>query len=104
MSVSTLGALREGWLYSGIGGFTHQGYWELATLVLISAVALPYLYMGALIWVLGSLHFNRNGARQNPTLGWLYRWVLLLRPWMMIEVFLIGGFVAYTRIDAVRSE
>jgi paraquat-inducible protein A len=103
MSVSTLGAVREGWLYSGIPGFTHQGYWELATLVLTCALALPYIYMGALVWVLGSLHFRREWAQQNGTLGSLYRWVLMLRPWMMIEVFLIGGFVAYTRIDAVAS-
>jgi paraquat-inducible protein A len=103
MSVSTFGALREGWLYSGIHVFAHQGYWELATLVLVCAVSLPFIYMGALIWVLGSLHFRRDRPRKNGMLGWLYRWVVLLRPWMMLEVFLIGGFVAYTRIDAVAS-
>src|SRR5690349_11213400 len=103
MSVSTLGAMREGWMYSGVQFFTHQGYWELAGLVLICAVALPFIYMGALIWVLGNLHFRREWARENTALGGLYRWVIHLRPWMMIEVFLIGGFVAYTRIDAVAS-
>jgi paraquat-inducible protein A len=103
MSVSTFGALREGWLYSGIPIFAHQGYWELATLVLVCAVSLPFLYMGALTWVLGTLHFRRDQARKNGTLGWLYRWVVMLRPWMMLEVFLIGGFVAYTRIDAVAD-
>jgi paraquat-inducible protein A len=71
--------------------------------VLVCAVALPFMYMGALTWVLGNLHFRREWARENATLGWLYRWVIHLRPWMMIEVFLIGGFVAYTRIDAVAS-
>jgi paraquat-inducible protein A len=103
MSVSTLGALREGWMYSGVRVFTQQGYWELAGLVLVCAVALPFIYMGALIWVLGHLHFRRERARESALLGWLYRWVIHLRPWMMIEVFLIGGFVAYTRIDAVAS-
>jgi paraquat-inducible protein A len=103
MSVSTLGATRETWMFSGVQAFAYQGYWELGSLVLACAYALPFIYTGALIWVLGSLHFRREGARTSATLGWLYRWVLLLRPWMMIEVFLIGGFVAYTRIDAVAS-
>lgn len=103
LSVSTLGATREGWMYAGIQAFTRQGYWELASLVLVCALALPFIYTGALIWVLGSLQFRRERARESATLGWLYRWMLQLRPWMMIEVFLIGGFVAYTRIDAVAS-
>ncbi|HVY82506.1 MAG TPA: paraquat-inducible protein A [Steroidobacteraceae bacterium] len=103
LSVSTLGATRQGWLISGAQTFVHQGYWELASLVLTCAFALPFLYTGALTWVLGTLHFRREIPGSKPMLGWLYRWVVLLRPWMMIEVFLIGGFVAYTRIDAVAS-
>jgi paraquat-inducible protein A len=103
LSVSTLGAVREGWLSSGVYTLAHQGFPQLATLVFICAVALPFVYTGALIWVLGNLHFAREPARQRASLGRLYRWVLELRPWMMIEVFLIGGFVAYTRIDAVAD-
>ena len=103
MSVSTLGATREGWLSSGVYTLSHQGFPQLAALVFICAVVLPFVYTGALIWVLGSLHFARESARASASLGRLYRWVLELRPWMMIDVFLIGGFVAYTRIDAVAS-
>jgi paraquat-inducible protein A len=103
LSVSTFGAVREGWLSSGVYTLAHQGFPELAVLVFICAVALPFVYTGALIWVLGALHFARESAPQSVRLGRLYRWVLELRPWMMLDVFLIGAFVAYTRIDAVAS-
>ena len=36
-------------------------------------------------------------------LGPLFRWVQYLRPWMMIEVYLVGGFVAYSRIKVVAT-
>ncbi len=104
MSVSTFGAVRESWLSSGVDALGQQGFGQLALLVAICAVALPFVYTGALIWVLGNLHFARaSGAPRGRALGRIYRWVRLLRPWMMIEVFLIGAFVAYTRIDAVAS-
>jgi paraquat-inducible protein A len=61
-------------------------------------VALPYVYLGLLTWVLGSLRFGLGGP-----LGTLFRWVKYLRPWMMIEVYLVGCFVAYSRIKVVAS-
>jgi paraquat-inducible protein A len=103
LSVSTLGAVREAGLSGGVHVFARQGFRSLAALVFTCAVLLPFVYSGALVWVLGSLHLAREGSRPNPLLGVVYRWARALRPWMMIEVFLIGGFVAYTRIDAVAS-
>jgi len=103
MSVSTFGAVRENWLPSGVAGFAGQGFPELGAFVLVCAVILPFAYLASLVWVLGSLHFAGPRSRQNPGLGRLYRWVGLMRPWMMIEVFLIGGFVAYSRINTVAS-
>jgi paraquat-inducible protein A len=103
MSVSTLGALRESWLYTGVRTLTQQGFPPLAMLVLITSIVLPFVYLGGLVWVLLNLHFARETAHENRLLGRMYRWVLALRPWMMIEVFLIGGFVAYTRMDTVAT-
>ncbi len=101
MSVSTYGATRESWLSSGVHMLSHEGYPLLAVLVFLCSVLLPFVYLAGLIWVLGALHVTRETARAGPALGRIYRWVLTLRPWMMLEVFLIGGFVAYTRIEAV---
>jgi len=98
LSVSTLGAARSNGLLSGVRVFTDQGFPELGTLVLICTVILPFAFLLALVWVLGSIHF---GATRSRWLGPLYRWAGLMRPWMMLEVFLVGGFVAYTRIQSV---
>jgi paraquat-inducible protein A len=100
LSVSTLGAERQSGLLTGIQVFIAQGFAELGALVLICCVVLPFAYLLALVWVLGCIHF---GATQRRELGPLYRWVSAIRPWMMLEVFLVGGFVAYTRIQAVAT-
>lgn len=103
MSVSTLGAQRESWLSTGAQTLGAEGFRSLGALVLACGIVLPLVYAGALVWVLGMLHFSPGRARESARLGWLYRWVLLLRPWMMLDVLLIGAFVAYTRLEAVAS-
>ena len=99
-SVSTFGAERSSTLLTGIRGSLRKVSRELGALVLLCTVVLPFTFLLALIWVLGSVHL---GATGSPHLGRIYRWIGRIRPWMMIEVFLVGGFVAYTRIQAVAT-
>jgi paraquat-inducible protein A len=103
MSVSTLGAARESWLSTGAHTLGAEGYRSLGVLVLACGIVLPFVYSGALVWVLGTLHFIPGRAHERPHVGWVYRWVLMLRPWMMLDVLLIGAFVAYTRLEAVAQ-
>jgi paraquat-inducible protein A len=119
MTVSSLGAIRESWLQTCVTALWDQGFSSLATLVAAFSIVLPFIYLATLVFVLSSLRLRArqthgparrtNGpARQThgPAhlhLGWLFRWVQHLRPWMMMEVFLVGGFVAYSRIKVVSS-
>lgn len=98
LTVSTLGAERQSGLLTGSRIFAEQGFPGLGLLTLVCAVVLPFVFLLGLVWVLGCIHF---GATQRRELGRVYRWVGAIRPWMMLEVFLVGGFVAYTRIQTV---
>ncbi|HEY0341339.1 MAG TPA: paraquat-inducible protein A [Steroidobacteraceae bacterium] len=98
MTVSSLGAARQSWLDTCVTALWGQGFLSLATLVALFTVALPCVYLVLLVWVLSALRFNLDGP-----LGPLFRWVQHLRPWMMIEVFLVGCFVAYSRIKVVST-
>lgn len=98
MTVSSLGAVRQSWLATCVTALWDQGFASLASLVALFSIVLPTLYLAALVFVLASLRM------QLPSrLGPLFRWVQRLRPWMMIEVYLVGGFVAYSRIKVVST-
>jgi paraquat-inducible protein A len=96
LSVASHGAARTCWLTSGIAGLWHEGFAPLAVIVAAFCVAFPYLYLVALIAVLSGL---RLGARAY--LGPAFRWIMHVRPWMMLEIFLVGCFVAYSRLRLV---
>jgi paraquat-inducible protein A len=98
MTVSSLGAERESWLPTCVSALWNQGFLSLAFLVAVFTVILPCIYLSALVWILASLRFHFK-----VPLGRLFRWVQHLRPWMMIEVYLVGCFVAYSRIKVVST-
>ncbi|MFL6605385.1 MAG: paraquat-inducible protein A [Steroidobacteraceae bacterium] len=97
MVVSSYGASREAWLPSSASALWQDGFPSLGLLVALFSIALPYVFLGLLIWVLGSLRF---GGR---SVGRAFRWVKHLRPWVMTEVYLVGCFVSYSRIKAVST-
>jgi paraquat-inducible protein A len=96
LSVASHGAARTCWLASGITGLWSEGYMALAVVVGAFCLAFPYIYLVALIAVLAAL---RLGACAH--LGPAFRWLMRLRPWMMLEIFLVGCFVAYSRLRLV---
>ena len=96
--VTTYGADREAWLPSTAAAMWHDGFASLSVLIAIFSIALPYAFLGLLIWVLSALHW-RTGAR----VGTAFRWCKHLRPWVMVEVFVVGSFVSYSRIKAVSN-
>lgn len=98
MTVSSLGAQRQSWLETCVTALWRQGFASLAALVAAFGLVLPCMYLTALVYVLLALRL-----RPGISVGWLFRWVQHLRPWMMIEVFLVGGFVAYSRIKVVST-
>ncbi|MGH8137033.1 MAG: paraquat-inducible protein A [Steroidobacteraceae bacterium] len=98
LSVSTFGAQRDTLLPSSAKALWHDGFPSLGLLVGVFSSALPVIFLALLVWVLASLHFGRSRA-----VGAAFRWVKHLRPWVMIEVYLVGCFVAYSRIKVISS-
>ncbi|MGA8707505.1 MAG: PqiA/YebS family transporter subunit [Steroidobacteraceae bacterium] len=98
MSLVSFGIQRQNWLPTGVGALWRDGFNAVAALIFLFSIGIPFLYLGILVWVLGSLQL-RAGAR----LGRLFRWAVELRPWAMTEVYLVGCCVAYTRLQDVGN-
>lgn len=89
-----LGAGQETNLTTGPVALENQGMWELALVVLGTTMLAPLAKMLAMVWVLVGLRL-----RQPPGhLAVVFRLVEILTPWSMVEVFLLGVFVAYTKL------
>jgi paraquat-inducible protein A len=74
-----------------------QEWWELSALVFLTTVILPATNLLGVTFVL--LGIRRHASRE--VMAHIFRWVQTLRPWAMVEVYLLGFVVAYTRMTAV---
>jgi paraquat-inducible protein A len=101
MTVSTVGIVHSANLFTGPSGLRRGGLWELAVVVLFTTVAAPFVKLIATTYVLAGLRMSRPPRHLRTVFAWVER----LNPWSMTEVYLLGVFVAYTKlIDLVHIE
>ena len=82
-------------LASGAFALWEGGRYAVAALVLATTVLAPALQIGLMVYVLAPLHFHRPA----PFAVEAFRLVERCRPWSMMEVFLIGIFVAVVKLS-----
>jgi paraquat-inducible protein A len=101
LSVSAGGMDLTANLFSGPETLRSDGLWELSAVVLFTSVAAPVAKVLAMAYVLAGLKLRRPGRHLRQVFAWI-EW---LRPWSMVEVYLLGVFVAYVKlIDLVHIE
>jgi paraquat-inducible protein A len=86
-------------LFSGPDMLNQHGMHVLAFIVVLLLIVAPAIKLTIHIGVLVGLKY----APTHPALPWLFGWRHKLMPWAMIDVFLLGAFVAYTRLGALAQ-
>jgi paraquat-inducible protein A len=97
MTVSSFGMYRTATMLSGPQGMESYGVWELALAVAFTTILAPLVRVALVTYVLAGLRM----ARPPRHLRAAFRWAQHLRPWSMIEVYLLGVFVAYTEMPSL---
>ena len=86
-------------LFTGPIQLEAHDMWEISAVVFVTLVAVPIIQLVLIATVLLGLRAEHPPRR----LPLLFAWVETLRPWSMVEVFLLGSFVAYTRLKAIAE-
>ncbi|MFL5287248.1 MAG: paraquat-inducible protein A [Rhodopila sp.] len=101
ISISTAGQLRAAALLSGPIVLNRFGLWELALVVLVTTLAAPLARVLAMLTVL----LGAGMPRPPAELPAIYAWAERIRPWSMVEIYLLALFVAYVRLgDMTRAD
>ncbi len=93
------GRIRTAGLFSGPAALVQNGVWPLGALVFATTAVAPLLVAGLSVYVLGGVLLRPS----PPGLAWAFAWRNRLRPWSMIEVFLVGYFVAYAKLGVLAQ-
>ena len=76
-----------------------QGMPLIAFLVLATTILFPLFQLVSLVYLLVSI----NTTRYPPGLNLLVRMIQTLRPWVMVEVFLLGVIVAFVKLTGMAT-
>lgn len=99
LSMRLEGQLTETILFTGVKRLYDQGMWPLAILVFLTSIVFPLLRLLALLYVFLPIKFNWTPWKMAV----IFRLVYSLRPWSMIEVFMLGILVSIVKLTAIAA-
>jgi paraquat-inducible protein A len=97
LELSLRGQGQQTSLFTGAEALTERGMWELGLVVLFTTIVAPLARLLGIVWVVIALRLRRPPRH----LAWVFRAVEELAPWSMVEVFMLGVFVAYTKLSSL---
>lgn len=91
--------IHETILITGIWTLYDQGLRAVALLVFATIIVIPLFQMTGLLYLLVPLKIGRLPKGLPP----LFRWLLALQPWSMLEVFMLGILVAMVKLTKMAT-
>jgi len=99
LSIEIQGQVRTATLWEAVWTLYDEGAWFMSGLVLFTTLLNPLIEMGAVCYVLLPL---RSG-QWAPGFDVVLRAMQAVRPWVMVEVFMLGVLVAYVKLGGLAS-
>jgi paraquat-inducible protein A len=99
LSFGMEGVKTDTTLVSGIVGLYQQEMYFVAAVVGFTTVIVPTVVLAGLMYLLLPL----QSGRCLPGAELLLRWMVSLRPWNMVEIFMIGIIVAAVKLHKMAA-
>jgi paraquat-inducible protein A len=97
MTLRAAGRYSSATVFTGPEALDRFGLEGVGPLVLSTLVVCPTVKL----WILIMALLGERSSHPPRWLPWLFGWLERINPWAMVEVFLLGVFVAYTRLRAI---
>lgn len=95
------GLVSDTTVWEGVAELMRQGYWFVAAIVFLASIVQPLLKLTALFFLCVSAAAGSRRWRRQRTA--LYRFIELIGPWSMLDVFLLAVLVALVRLGALAT-
>jgi paraquat-inducible protein A len=99
LSMKIEAQVQESTLITGIQELWAQGMWQVALLVFLTTILVPFAQLTGLLYVLLPLKLNRKPWM----LARIFRFVQRLHPWSMMEVFMLGILVSIVKLAGMAT-
>jgi len=95
------GAYSESTVWDGCLKLFQQDQWLVAAIVFLASIAIPFTKLLALFYLTGTAALGSPRAASER--AWLHRFIVLIGPWAMLDVFLLAVLVALVRLEQIAT-
>ncbi|MEO5688847.1 MAG: paraquat-inducible protein A [Burkholderiaceae bacterium] len=99
LAIDIQGQVRSTTLWQAAWTLYDEGAWFMCILVLFTTLLNPLIEMGAVAYVLLSLRTGQHA----PGFELVLRAMQAVKPWVMVEVFMLGVLVAFVKLNGLAS-
>jgi len=102
MTITTaLGSKQSDTIISGVIYFMQNGSWEIAMVIFIASVFVPFVKLCILIFLVLSVRFRSAWRPKDRTI--LYRLTELVGRWSMVDIYVVTILVALVKLGAIAT-
>ena len=99
LTISVSGNSQSMSIISAVFALSREGLWLLAGVSFGFILLFPFVRMAGLLYILLPLRFHKR----LPGMELVYRWIVNLSPWSMMEIYLFGAIVALVKLASMAS-
>jgi paraquat-inducible protein A len=101
LRMSFHGVYSENTVWEGIEGLARSNQWLVATIVFLASIAVPLLKLAGLLFLVAGVRLRSSRWRLQRT--WTYRFIDVIGPWAMLDVFLLAILVALVKMGEIAT-
>ena len=100
LSFSTNGIERSVTLFDTLSVLLSQGYLVLGALISLALFVFPLVYLLSVLCLVWSF---KHSLLPNFAQRYCLRWITVIQPWLMVDVFLVGILVALVKMNSLAD-
>jgi paraquat-inducible protein A len=101
LRMSFYGAYSENTVWDGVVTLARQDQWPVAAIVFLASIVVPLFKLAALFFLVATA-WTRTSRWQRARTS-LYRFIDVIGPWAMLDVFLLAILVALVKMGEVAT-
>jgi paraquat-inducible protein A len=95
------GAYSENTVWDGVVSLAHYNQWFVAAVVLMASIVIPLVKLVTLLYLVASAQLHSPSLPRLRTRLW--RFVDVIGPWAMLDVFLLAILVALVKLRTLAT-
>ena len=101
LRMSLHGVYSENTVWEGIESLWRHQEWLVAVIVFLASIVVPLLKLAGLLFLVASVRLDSARWQRERTL--IYRFIDVIGPWAMLDVFLLAILVALVKMGELAT-